>query len=177
MKSLIAVLAVAFLFIACNQNSGNQADTLSTDTTAVVKETPEEKNIKIIAEAMVALNAHDSAKLISMMSDDAVDYGDGTQPPLKSRDSMRASISTFLTAFPDYKADNLKYFANGNEVVVLGDYSGTFKNDLGKVKATGKSFKLSDADIFTLNDSGKVTSHRFVYPNSALFAQISGKGK
>ena len=175
MKLLIAVFSFVLFLTACNEGSGPSAD--QSANAAVKQETPEERNKNIIAEVMVALNAHDSVKLLNMMADDVIDYGDGTEPPVKSRDSIKAGISAFFSAFPDYKADNLKYFADGNHVVVLGDYSGTFKNDLGKMKATGKSFKFSDADIFTLNDNGKITSHRYIQPNATMFAQVSGKGK
>jgi hypothetical protein len=62
-------------------------------------------------------------------------------------------------------------------VVVLAEYSGTFKKDFGKMKATNKSFKFPDADVFTLNDDGKISSHRYIQPDATLFGQVTAKKK
>jgi hypothetical protein len=62
-------------------------------------------------------------------------------------------------------------------VVVLAEYSGTFKKDFGKMKATKKSFKFPDADVFTLNDDGKISSHRYIQPDATLFGQVTAKKK
>ena len=73
------------------------------------------------------------------------------------------------------KFDVLEAVADGDKVMVYGDWSGTFKNDFMGMKATGKSFKVKDVDIFTLNDEGKITSHRNVLPWSAIMEQVGAK--
>jgi hypothetical protein len=45
------------------------------------------------------------------------------------------------------------------------------------MKATGKQFKLRDADIFKLNDEGKIVEHRYIQPDATLFGQVAGKPK
>ena len=83
----------------------------------------------------------------------------------------------FFNSFPDNKGSDLKYFADGDHVVVLGEYSGTFKKDFNKMKATNKSFKYNDADVFTLTDNGKISSHRYIQPDATLFSQVTEKKK
>jgi predicted ester cyclase len=81
-------------------------------------------------------------------------------------------LAAYLSAFPDLKAENTMYFADGNTVIVVADWSMTFKNDMMGMKATGKSTKYKDVDIFTFDDNGKVTSHRSIYPIGALMMQM-----
>jgi predicted ester cyclase len=54
------------------------------------------------------------------------------------------------------------YLADGDHVAVIADWSGTFKNDLMGMKATGKMFKFKDLDLFKLNEEGKIIEHRSI---------------
>ena len=180
MKRLLIISSIVLFFIACNNDAGNNtADAPEkTDSSKAEKtESKEDRNKKIIKDAMSALNDHDFDKLTSLMTEDAVDYGDGSGHVMKSRDSINAGMKVYFKAFPDFKASDVRYFADGDQVVVIAEYTGTFKNDLGKMKATGKSFKFPDADIFTLNDEGKITAHRFIQPESTMMQQVTSKKK
>lgn len=150
--------------------------TAKKDSTKTEKEeSKEERNKKIIKEVTAALNDHDFDKLTSMMTDDAVENGDGFGHTVKGRDSINANMKNFFSSFPDFKGKDFRYYADGDNVVVTGIYSGTFKKDMGKMKANGKSFKFNDADIFTLNDEGKITAHRYIQSDATMMSQISGK--
>lgn len=180
MKRLLVISSLLFFFIACeNKNGHNTADNPEkADSSKAEKvESKEDRNKKIIKDAMAALNDHDVDKMAAMMSSDAIDYGEGSGHTIKGADSIKANMKSMMAAFPDFKASDLKYFADGDHVVVIGEYSGTFKNSMGKYKATGKSFKFPDADIFTLNDEGKITSHRYIQPDATMFSQIAVKPK
>lgn len=178
MKRLLIISSILFFFIACNENNGNntaEGDDKADSSKAEKVESKEDRNKKIIKDAMSALNDHNVDKMVSMMASDAVDYGDGSGRTIKGLDSIRANMTAMMNSFPDFKADDLRYFADGDHVVVIGEYSGTFKNDMGKMKATGKSFKFPDADIFTLNNEGKITSHRYIQPDATFFSQIGAR--
>jgi predicted ester cyclase len=178
MKKLLVIFSTFLFFISCADNSGNNtADAPDREDSSKAEkvESKEDRNKKIIKEAMSALNDHNVEKMAAMMSADAVDYGDGSGRSIKGVDSIKASMTAMMTAFPDFKADDLRFFADGDHVVVIGQYSGTFKKDMGKYKATGKEFKFPDADIFTLNDEGKITSHRYIQPDATLFSQVGVK--
>lgn len=55
--------------------------------------------------------------------------------------------------------------------MVTCNFEGTWTGDIHNVKATGKAYKVADADIFTVVN-GKLASHRFIYPDKALFEQV-----
>jgi predicted ester cyclase len=180
MKRLLVISSIVFFAFACQNKNGDNiaASNEKTDSSKAEKvESKEDRNKKVVKDAMAALNDHSVEKMINMMSDDVVDYGDGMGHSIKGKDSIRANMMMFLNAFPDFKAGELRYFADGDHVVVTGEYTGTFKNDLGKMKATNKSFKFMDADIFTLTDDGKIASHRYIQSDATLFGQVGAKQK
>ena len=104
----------------------------------------------------------------------SLDYGDGSDKPMPL-DSVKSMMSTWFTAFPDFKGENLQYVAEGDMVMVYGDYSGTWKADLMGQKPTGKQFKMHDADVYKLNADGKIIEHRNVQPFSAIAQQVGMK--
>lgn len=77
----------------------------------------------------------------------------------------------WFAAIPDLKGDNIMAAADGDHVMVCGDWSGTWKNDFMGMKATGKSFKVKDVDIFKFNDAGKIIEHRSVQSHETMDRQ------
>lgn len=181
MKRLLLISSIVLFIISCENKNGENtmaADHEKPDSSKAEKmESKEDRNKKIVKDAMEALNDHSIEKMVALMSDDPVDYGDGTGRAVKGKDSIRANMMMFFNSFPDYKARELSFYADGNKVVVLGEYSGTFKKDFGKMKATNRSFKYQDADVFTLTDDGKISSHRYIQPDATLFRQVNEKRK
>lgn len=174
MNQLLASILILVLFLSCN-NVQQPVVTTTVDSVALAKETMLKKNK---AAALGFLEAINSKNLDAMVKDyaiDYVDYHDGGIPPSKGLDTLKRDLKDFITAFPDVKAENLVAVAEGNQVAVFGEWSGTFKANLGKMKATGKSFKLKDADLFTFNDAGKITEHRAVQSGEALISQVMKK--
>ena len=101
-----------------------------------------------------------------------VEYGSGESKPAKNIDSIKMSGKNFLAAFPDFKGENLKVVAEDSTVIITGDWSGTFKNEFMKIKPTGKSYKAFDADIFTFNKAGKITSHKSIQSEITFLHQL-----
>jgi predicted ester cyclase len=58
-------------------------------------------------------------------------------------------------------------------VAAYADWTGTFKNDLMGIKASGKPVNLRDVDIFKLNDAGKIIEHRSVQNTGAALMASS----
>ena len=182
MKKTFLILCVMGVLTACN-NSGSSADNKkdtsanSTMSTAPSTETKAERNRQTALAAVQAINSHDINNGFKDMTADAVDYGDGSGKPMKNLDSVKAIVGEYLKAFPDFKGDNAEAFSNadGSKVIVVGEYSGTFKGDFMGMKHTGKSFKYWDGDLFTFNDDGKITSHRSIQSNMTMMAQIGAK--
>jgi predicted ester cyclase len=105
-------------------------------------------------------------------ANDVVDYGDGSMPPVKGKDSVAAMMKQWMNAFPDNKGSDLKYVADGDWVMVWGEWSGTWKNDFMGMKATNKQYKLKDVDIFKFNDAGQVVEHHNVQSPNTMMMQV-----
>ncbi|HTD40304.1 MAG TPA: ester cyclase [Mucilaginibacter sp.] len=177
MKKLLVLMGVAVFATSCNSgnspmmNNGND----SVAAAYAAKDSVLEKNK---ATALASVQAFSSGKLDEAFKDvtpDAVDYGDGGMAPIKGRDTIISMVKGFLSAFPDYKAENLMVVGDGNHVAVFGDYSGTFKKPLMGIKPTGKSFKYRDVDLFTFNDAGKITEHRSIQSGKTMMDMVGAK--
>lgn len=179
MKTFIPLALIALLATSCSNNPSttNAKDTTMAAVVPDTKTTMAEKNKATALASMQAFNNHNAADVLKDATADALDYGDGSMQPVKGKDSITAGIQMFLKSFPDVKGENLMAFADGNQVVVIGDWSGTFKNDFNGIKATGKSYKYKDADIFTFNSAGQMTEHRSIQPGMTMWTQVGVKMK
>lgn len=184
MKKVFLLLAVtAIIFTACESNTtktGTEgAESTGTDTTmagnADNAENKEERNKKVVMASMESMLSKNVDQAFKDVAPDAVDYGDGSMPPLKGKDSIMNMLKGWVNAFPDNKGDDLKYVADGDWVMVWGEWSGTFKNDFMGMKATNKAYKMKDVDIFRLNDAGQITEHHNVQSPNTMFSQLGAK--
>jgi predicted ester cyclase len=176
MKKTIVLLAVATALLTACETSTNKAegtDTKTADSTnAGSAESKTERNKKIMMASFDAMASHNVNDMLKDCSADCVDYGDGSMPPVKGKDSIMKMINMWMNAFPDNKGNDLKYVADGDWVMVWGEWSGTFKNDFMGMKATNKSYKMKDVDIFKLNDAGQVVEHHNVQSPNTMMAQV-----
>ena len=130
------------------------------------------RNKQIALNADLALIKKDVEGMFKDCAPDFVDYGNGEYKPMKNQDSIKTGLKSFLAAFPDFKGENLQAVAQGDTVIVTGLWSGTFKNAYMGMKPTQKSFKTTDADIFSFNKEGKITSHRSIQSEATFFSQL-----
>lgn len=179
-KVTFFLLATALLFVACNNDkkdeSSDKKETMSSDNKEAMTSAAE-KNRQTALTAVQLVNAQDLDAAFKNVAPDAVDYNDGSIPPVKNIDSIKAGIKAWMAAFPDVKEENLEAFSNadGSKVIITGEFTGTFKNDFMGIKATGKSFKYMEGAIFTFNNDGKITSHRFIQSNMTAMNQVGAK--
>lgn len=167
MKKIIISAAVATnFFAACNSNSSTMVKGSDSSSATLTK------NKQAALNNIQAYAKKDFDAAFKDYTPDFVDYGSGEMKPMKNQDSMKMDLKNFYVAFPDYKVENLKAVAEGNIVIVTADWSGTFKKEYRNVKPTGKSFKTTDADIFTFNDAGKISSHRTIQSITTIFNQL-----
>ena len=175
-KVFLLLAATAIVFSACesnaNKSGGTGTDDKMADTTATTAESKTERNKKIIMASMDAMQSKNVDEMLKDCAPDCVDYGDGSMKPVKGKDSITGMIKQWLNAFPDNKGDNLKYVADGDWVMVWGDWSGTFKNDFMGMKATNKTYKMKDVDIFKMNDAGQVVEHHNVQSPNTMMMQV-----
>ena len=166
----MAVLS-AMLFTSCdNDKKGDKEDE---DKISNGTESWEEKNKQTALASVNALIAGEVDATIKDGAADITDYGDGSMPPVKGMDSLKAALHTWREALSDYKAENLWAIADGDHVAVFGEWSVTFKSDFMGMKTTGKTVKLKDVDIFKFNSEGKITEHRNVQSSAEMMRQLS----
>lgn len=167
MKKIIFCVAVAAFYLsACNQKT--EIVTKTVDSTASMSE----RNKQVALNSNNAFNKHDVEASVKDYAADFVEYGNGEGKAMKNIDSIKTGLKDFFTAFPDFKGDDFHAVASGDTVIITGIWSGTFKSEFMKIKPTGKSFKAPDADIFTFNKEGKITSHHNIQSNATFFAQL-----
>lgn len=102
------------------------------------------------------------------------DYNDGSMAPVTNIDSLKGFIKMLFHTIEGYKPENTMLVAEGDYVVAYANWSGIFKNDLMGIKATGKKVSFPDADIFKLNEEGKIIEHRSVQNIGAVLMASSG---
>ncbi|MCS3796745.1 ester cyclase [Niastella sp. OAS944] len=176
MKKTIVLLAVATALITSCGTNTNKTEGAETGEhkmgDSAMAESKTERNKKVIMASFAAMESKNVAEMLKDCSPDCVDYGDGSMPPIKGRDSIMKMIQTWMTAFPDNKGSDLKYVADGDWVMVWGEWSGTMKGDFMGMKATNKSYKMKDVDIFKMNDAGQVVEHHNVQSPNTMMMQV-----
>ena len=171
-RNFLLMAGASILLLSACENKDSGESTANTDSTASTEVNVQERNKKIVMESFDAMAKGDVDGMFKNAAPDAVDYGEGSMPPMKNQDSIKNIIKGFMAAFPDYKIIGPEFYADGNKVLVYYECTGTWKGDMMGMKATGKSFKSRDVEIFTFNDEGKVTEHRSVQNMNGMFAQL-----
>jgi len=177
-KLLLLIAAMAVVCLACNDNSPSTLNAErkdSSSTAASDKEFKETRNRKIVMESIEAFNRHDVDAVFKDADPNSIDYGDGRMPPVKGIDSAKAGVKAWLAAVPDVKGEDFKVVADGDIVIVWGKWTGTWKNDFMGQKATGKPYRIYDADIFKMSEDGKVLEHHSIQSSRAVAFQIGMK--
>jgi predicted ester cyclase len=161
MKKTMLLFTVAIIMASCNNEPKPGSDEKK-ENTAAASETKQERNKKAVLASMDAFAKRDIDGMFKDAAAQFIDYGDGTMPPVTNLDSAKAFINMLLNSIENYTAGNTQLIAEGDYVVYYADWSGDFKKDIMGIKATGKTLKFKDCDIFKFNEDGKVTEHRSV---------------
>jgi predicted ester cyclase len=173
MKKTIVLLAVATALItSCGTNTNQAEGTEGAKSDSAMVESKTERNKKVVMASMEAMMAKNVDGVLKDVAPDAVDYNDGSMPAVKGKDTIMKMMNTWLAAFPDNKGNDLKYVAEGDWVMVWGEWTGTWKADFMGMKATNKTYKVKDVDIFKLNDAGQIVEHHNVQSPNTMMAQV-----
>jgi predicted ester cyclase len=158
MKKLL-LPAISLLILAACNSGADQTSPSSNETAAAPAESKQERNKKVVMASMESFMKGDLDGTFKDAAAAFIDYGDGSTPPMTNVDSIKGFIKMLLASVENYKGENLKYYADGDYVLVHGDWGGVFKKDFMGIKATGKPVKFKDVDIFKFNEEGKITEH------------------
>jgi len=172
MKKIFLMMALPILLLTACNNEKKTDESLKEEKMTDSAESKEEKNKENALASVNAFIEGDIDKTLKDITTDAVDYGDGSMPAVKSKDSIMVYLKKWRGAFSDYKGDNIMAFADGDYVAVWGDWSGTFKIDFMGMKTAGKKIKIKDVDIFKFNSDGKMTEHYNVQSSAEMMKQL-----
>ena len=178
MKQLLLAAAVALTVAACNNAADDttaETDTTTTTSGAKGEEAREERNKEIALASLRAFESENAEEVLKNVAPDAVDYMDGSMPPIRSKDTIMKGMKEWMAAVSDLKMDSVEAFADGDKVAVYSVVSGKWTSDYMGMKATGRSFRVRDVDIFTFNNDGQMTEHRSVQSGATLANQIGMK--
>ncbi len=178
MKNSLVLFVTGLLFMACLVSEVNAQSSTNANGPAKIKLTQEEKeerNKRTALASVEAINVHNVDSALKDAAPDIVNYGNGNIPPVKGIDQVKAGLRMFTAALPIEKAENLVAIADGEWVMVWGQWSGTWKEDMMGQKATGKPYKKREVEIFRFNDEGKITEHHSVQSIFEVARQIGMK--
>src|SRR5947199_6728544 len=99
--------------------------------------TGNERNKAAVRGAIEALNKQDLDLFFSFHTEDTTSREVYFPEPLQ-RDQFRDFLQQFLSAYPDVYIDTKNMVCEGDTVVVENVMTGTFTNDLGETRATGR---------------------------------------
>jgi predicted ester cyclase len=176
-KSLLAA-ALLLSMAACNNAADETtaaSDTTSPTTATNNEEEKEERNKQIALESIRAFPKENAEEVLKNVTPDAVDYMDGSGPVIRGRDTIMKGMKEWMGAVSDLQLDSVMAFADGDYVAVYSVASGKWTSDFMGQKATGRSFRVKDVDIFKFNNEGKITEHRSVQSPATLANQIGMK--
>jgi predicted ester cyclase len=162
MKKIFVFMAATFFVLSACDNDKKDEKESKKETATTTGESKQERNKKVIMASMEAFNKNEVDNVFKDVAPGYIDYMDGTMSPITVVDSLKGFYKMLKESVPDYKGENQMYLADGDQVAVVADWSGTFQKDMMGMKATGKMFKYKDVDIFKMNDEGKITEHRSI---------------
>ena len=131
----------------------------------------EEDNTNVVKRAYAAFKSGDMATLMATYADDVTweVYGPSTIPTAGTRRGLAEVKEFFATVNSTMTSQSFElreFVAEGDQVVVLGDYAWT-------VKATGRPFKSNFAHVATVRD-GKIVRFREYTDTAAGAAAFAG---
>lgn len=171
MKKIFVIMAASFFVLTACENDKKDDKDDKKETATTTGESKQERNKKIIMASMEAFNKNEVDNVFKDVAAGYIDYTDGSMT-FTAVDSLKQFYKMLKESIPDYKGENHMYLADGDQVAVVADWSGTFQKDMMGMKATGKMFKYKDVDIFKMNDEGKITEHRSI---ANMAAAMQGK--
>ena len=119
-----------------------------------------------------AMAGKDDKAFLALLTDDA-EHIDMTMPQsMKGKDNAKKEFAMYKKAFPDMAMTTTNAWGFGDYVIAEVVATGTFKGNMGPIKATNKSGTIHGVDVFETKDGklSKVTS----YGSGLEFASVYG---
>jgi C-1 hydroxylase len=127
-----------------------------------------EENKAAVRRLHEAVNKRDWTTAMALFAPDFVFH---STPEAKGPEGFRQTMTTMVTAFPDYSEKIENIIAEGDMVVVSYTLQGTFTGEMPGYKPTGKKFSLPAVIICRFKD-GKQVDARPHYDTMAWNQQL-----
>lgn len=121
-----------------------------------------------------AFNAHDAAKMASLVTDDVAVFDYGTGETHTKSDFQNGMAQLFQT-FGDAKTEATRIFVKGNVVVTELVWTATMTGDVMGIKASNKPVGGMRVHVSWFNDDGLVKEEHEYADQAAILAQMQGK--
>jgi steroid delta-isomerase-like uncharacterized protein len=131
-------------------------------------------NDNLLKQLIEAENSHDIEKLLTLLTDDIV-FEDVTLVT-EGKDAFKQAYTAFITAVPDFKIEPKSWVTNDKSFALEMVFTGTQKEDLPSLPATGKSFSIRGCS-FGEFENGKIKGRRDYWDSASLAKQLVGEPK
>jgi steroid delta-isomerase-like uncharacterized protein len=130
----------------------------------------EEHNRDVVLKAIKALSDHDVNGFFSYHTEDMTSHEVFFPEPL-TKEELEPFLHDWVHAYPDVKIETVNIKVDGDTVAVENVVSGTFKNDLRGVKATGRFYEVREAVFFEM-ENGKIKHERIYIDQKSIEEQL-----
>jgi steroid delta-isomerase-like uncharacterized protein len=135
----------------------------------------QEDNLRIVQEFQQAWNARDFDRAAALMASDGEILVVGSGERFSGPDGVIEFSRRWADGFPDGRIEITDTIAEGDRIAVLyrgrGTHTGTLRNPMGEIPATGKEVTLELCDVIEIR-GGKVQSVRTYFDSGSLLAQL-----
>jgi steroid delta-isomerase-like uncharacterized protein len=139
-------------------------------TTDRTTEADLDANKAVVRSFVETWNTRDFDRFAVLIGGDAVLHIGGSDVPCNPA-ATRAIAEEWTRAFPDWRFELLALVAEGDQVVAHMPYSGTHRQTIGGVDATGRSCTVDEIVIFRVT-AGKIVEAWEVYDEAGMWRQL-----
>ena len=136
--------------------------------------------MRILEEQVAAMNAHDSARFAAFYSNDALVRDPQYPEPLQGRAAVATDFTTFVTAFPDLRAEVTCSVVSGRtlaaEMTIAGTQTGPLTLPSGDVPPTHKALRFDMAYFDRFDEHGLIVDERRYYDVADQLEQLGLSG-
>jgi predicted ester cyclase len=119
------------------------------------------------------MNGHRVGAADDLITPDRPDH-DANLPPefTQDRQGFKRLFEMFISAFPDLRFDTEFMVAEGDMVAAYGSAQGTHQGAFMGIPATGKHFKVVNADFCRFTDDALIAEHWGAFDFGSLMKQL-----
>ena len=131
-------------------------------------------NENLLRQLIEAENSHDIERLVLLLTDDVVIENIPLGVVMKGKDAVRQGYSGFFKVTPDSKIEPKSWIITDKLFASEVIFTGTQKEDLPGLPATGKSF-YTRVCSFGEFENGKIKGRRDYWDSASMVKQQSGE--